>query len=174
MDAIHFLYLRYKDNIYGYVLSIVRDAHEAEDVTQTVFMKLISAIHKYEPRQVPFTAWILRVAHNVAIDSLRQRRPVPCEEVIESSRAADDSSHEARRGLEQALETLPEDQRDVVVLRNLVGLSPAEIADRMGRTEVLDPRAASPRARSHAPRAHPGGLRPNHPRAKRGGRVAPE
>ena len=85
MDAIHFLYLRYKDNVYGYVLSILRDAHEAEDVTQTVFMKLISAIHNYEPRQVPFTAWILRVAHNVAIDSLRQRRPVPCEEVIERS-----------------------------------------------------------------------------------------
>ncbi|HTX11949.1 MAG TPA: sigma-70 family RNA polymerase sigma factor [Solirubrobacteraceae bacterium] len=136
MEAVRFLYLRYKDNIYGYVLSIVRDAHEAEDVTQTVFMKLISSIERYEPRQVPFTAWILRVAHNVAIDSLRQRRPVPCEEVIESSAPADDSSHDRRRGLEQALETLPEDQRDVVVLRHLVGLSPGEIAHRMGRTEA--------------------------------------
>jgi RNA polymerase sigma-70 factor, ECF subfamily len=136
IDAIQFLYLRYKDNVYGYVMSIVRDAHEAEDVTQTVFMKLISVIHKYEPRQVPFTAWILRVAHNVAIDSLRQRRTVPCEEVIERGRAADDTRHDRRRGLEQALEVLPEDQRDVVVLRNLVGLSPGEIAHRMGRTEA--------------------------------------
>ena len=135
MEAIRFLYLRYKDNVYGYVLSILRDAHEAEDATQAVFMKLISVIHKYEPRQVPFTAWILRVAHNVAIDSLRQRRPVPCEEVIDNSRPADDSRHDRRRGLEQALETLPEDQRDVVVLRHLVGLSPGEIAHRMGRTE---------------------------------------
>ena len=135
MEAIRFLYLRYKDNVYGYVQSIVRDAHEAEDVTQTVFVKLISAIEKYEPRQVPFTAWILRVARNVAIDSLRQRRLVPCEDVIESSGPADDSSHDRRRGLEQALETLPEDHRDVVVLRHLVGLSPGEIADRMGRTE---------------------------------------
>ena len=134
-DAIRFLYLRYKDNVYGYVLSILRDAHEAEDVTQTVFIKLISVIHKYEPRHVPFTAWILKVARNVALDSLRQRRPVPCEEVIESSRPADDLSHDRRRELEQALETLTEDQRDVVVLRHLVGLSPGEIADRMGRTE---------------------------------------
>jgi RNA polymerase sigma-70 factor, ECF subfamily len=134
-DAIRFLYLRYKDNVYGYVLSIVRDAHEAEDVTQTVFIKLISAIHKYEHRQVPFTAWILRVARNVALDSLRQRRPVPCEEVIERSRPADDLSHDRRWGLEQALETLTEDHREVVVLRHLVGLSPAEIADRMGRSE---------------------------------------
>jgi RNA polymerase sigma-70 factor (ECF subfamily) len=135
MEAIRFLYLRYKNNVYGYVLSILRDAHEAEDATQHVFMKLISVIHKYEPRQVPFTSWILRVAHNVAVDSLRQRRPVPCDEVIETWRPADDVSHDRRRGLEQALETLPEDQRGVVVLRHLVGLSPGEIAERMGRTE---------------------------------------
>ena len=134
-EAIRFLYLRYKDNVYGYVLSILRDAHEAEDVTQTVFMKLISVIHKYEPRHVPFAAWILRVARNVALDSLRQRRSVPCEEVRESPRPADDVSYDRRWGLKQALETLPEDQRDVVVLRHLVGLSPGEIADRMGRTE---------------------------------------
>ena len=82
-DAIRFLYLRYKDNVYGYVLSILRDPHDAEDVTQTVFVKLISVIHKYEPRDVPFFAWILKVARNVALDSLRQRRQVPCEEVIE-------------------------------------------------------------------------------------------
>src|SRR5579862_8017387 len=62
MEAIRFLYVRYKDNVYGYVLSIVREPHEAEDATQQVFMKLISAIQKYEPRTVPFTAWILRVA----------------------------------------------------------------------------------------------------------------
>ena len=135
MDAIRFLYLRYRNNVYGYVLSILRDDHEAEDATQTVFMKLVSVIHKYEPRQVPFTAWILRVARNVAIDSLRRRRAVLCEEVIESGRPADDSGRDRRWGLEQALETLPEDQRGVVVLRHLVGLSPGEIAHRMGRTE---------------------------------------
>ena len=105
MDAVHFLYLRYKDNIYGYVLSIVRDAHEAEDVTQTVFMKLISAIHRYEPRQVTFTAWILRVAHNVAIDSLRQRRRCPARrssrsrarQTTQATRLGGDSSRRSRR-----------------------------------------------------------------------------
>lgn len=135
MEAIRFLYLRYKDNVYGYVLSIVREPHEAEDCTQQVFMKLISAIQKYEPRSVPFTAWILRVARNIAIDHLRQRRAVPCEEVFEPTRQADESSREYRWGLEAALHTLPEDQRDVVMMRHLVGLTPGEIATRMGRTE---------------------------------------
>jgi RNA polymerase sigma-70 factor, ECF subfamily len=135
MDAVRFLYLRYKDNVYGYVLSIVREPHEAEDCTQQVFMKLILAIHKYEPRTVPFTAWILRVARNIAIDHLRQRRAVPCEEVFEPNRHTDEASRECRWGLEVALDTLPEEQRDVVMLRHLVGLTPGEIATRMGRTE---------------------------------------
>ncbi len=136
MDAVRFLYIRYKDNVYGYVLSILRDQHEAEDVTQHVFLKLMSVIHKYQPREVPFTSWMLRVARNVAVDHLRQRRPLPVEEVYEPSQQADDSGRDRRWGIEQALEELPEDQRGVVVLRHLVGLSPGEIADRMGRTEA--------------------------------------
>ena len=136
MEAIRFLYLRYKNNVYGYVLSIIRDEHEAEDVTQHVFLKLMSVIHKYEPRQVPFTSWILKVARNVAVDHVRQRRPVPVDEVFGPSVPADDSGRERRWGLEQALEALPEDQRGVVVLRHLVGLTPGEIATRMGRSEA--------------------------------------
>jgi len=135
-EAIRFLYMRYKNNVYGYVLSMLRDPYEAEDVTQHVFLKLITVIHKYEARGVPFTSWILRVARNVAVDHLRQRRALPCEEVFEPSHAVDDSGRERRWGIEHALEMLPEDQRGVVVLRHLMGLSPGEIAERMGRSEA--------------------------------------
>lgn len=135
-DAIRFLYLRYKDNVYGYVLSIVRQEHEAEDVTQQVFLKLMSAIHKYEPRRVPFTAWIIRVARNVALDHQRQRRPVPRAEVFDDAHPADEAAYEKRWGIEHALEALPEDQRGVIVLRHLVGLTPGEIAERLGKTEA--------------------------------------
>src|SRR5438445_6131488 len=64
-EALGFLYARYADNIYGYVRSLVHDHHDAEDVTQQVFAKLIHVIGKYEERDVPFFAWILRVARNV-------------------------------------------------------------------------------------------------------------
>src|SRR3984885_2589737 len=134
-EAIRVLYLRYKDNVYGYVLSFVRDPHEAEDITQHVFLKLMSVIHKYRAREVPFASWLLRVARNVALDHLRRRRTVPCEEVYEPTFEADDSGRDRRWGLEQALGALPEEQREVVVLRHLVGLTPGEIADRMGRSE---------------------------------------
>src|ERR1700744_317347 len=73
-DAFGFLYARYADNIYGYVRSIVHDHHEAEDVTQHVFAKLIDVIGKYQEREVPFFAWILRVARNVAGDHIRRQR----------------------------------------------------------------------------------------------------
>ncbi|HEV7163648.1 MAG TPA: sigma factor, partial [Solirubrobacteraceae bacterium] len=52
-EALGFLYARYADNIYGYVRSIVHDSHEAEDVTQQVFAKLIRVIGKYEEQEVP-------------------------------------------------------------------------------------------------------------------------
>lgn len=135
MDAVRFLYVQFKDNVYGFVLSIVREPNEAEDVTQQVFMKLISSIGKYEPRSVPFTAWILRVARNVAIDHIRSRRSVVCEEVPELSSEGEDVTRDRRWGLEFALAALPEDQRDVVMLRHVVGLTPGEIAERMGRSE---------------------------------------
>src|SRR3954454_24313836 len=88
MSAIHFLYFRFADDVCGYVASIVRDSHEAEDITQNVFAKLITAIHKYEPREVPFAAWILRVARNAALDNLRSRRQIPFENV-----RTDDAGH---------------------------------------------------------------------------------
>jgi RNA polymerase sigma-70 factor, ECF subfamily len=135
MDAIRYLYMRYKDNVYGYVLSILREPHEAEDVTQQVFMKLISSIARYEPRAVPFSAWIIRVARNVAIDHMRRRRSVSYEELPELAGQGEESDRDLRWGLESALRELPADQRDVVVLRHLAGLTPGEIGERMGRTE---------------------------------------
>ena len=133
-DALRFLYVRYADNVYGYVASLLHDDHEAEDVTQHVFAKLLTNIHKYEPREVPFSAWILRVARNVAVDHMRQRRAIPCEEVRDGQHELDDDALRTA-SLTEALETLPVEQREVIVLRHLVGLSPGEIATRLGKTE---------------------------------------
>jgi len=133
-DALQFLYVRYSNNIYGYVRSIVRDDHEAEDVTQHVFAKLMTSVSKYDERGVPFFAWLLRLARNVAIDHLRANRLLPTDEVIDpnATYANDLDQIETVRA---ALATLPEEQREVVMLRHIIGLTPGEIADRMGRSE---------------------------------------
>jgi len=135
-EAFRFLYLRYVDNVYGYVRSIVRDDYEAEDVTQHVFTKLITSLPKYEQREVPFAAWILRVARNVAVDHMRARRAIPCEEVRELYPQHDDDSSDTRAlTLRDALAALPDEQREVIMLRHVVGLSPGEIGEKLGRTE---------------------------------------
>lgn len=135
-EALGFLYARYADNVYGYVRSIVHDHHEAEDVTQHVFAKLIHVIGKYEERDVPFFAWILRVARNVAVDHIRRQRLVPVEEVRTSDEGGGDPAGGGRmRDLTEALSKLPRAQREVLVLRHFAGLSPTEIAQRTGRSE---------------------------------------
>ena len=134
-DALRLLYVRYAGNVYGYVRSIVKDDKEAEDLTQHVFLKLITAIVKYDDHGVPFSGWLLRLARNVALDHLRRRRPIPAEEVFGVDHQADDVALHRLCSLRAALVTLPEEQRTVVVMRHLVGLTPPEIAARMGRSE---------------------------------------
>ena len=134
-DGIHYLYVRYADSVYGYVLSIVRDQHEAEDITQNVFAKLHTAIKRYEERAVPFAAWIMRVARNATLDHLRARRQIPVEEVRTADPGDQPQELERRQCLKEALATLPDEQRKVLVLRHVAGLSPPEIAKRLGKTE---------------------------------------
>jgi RNA polymerase sigma-70 factor (ECF subfamily) len=134
-EAIRYLYLRYSDNVYSYVRAIVHDDHEAEDVTQHVFAKLMTVITKYEQRGVPFAGWILRLAHNAAVDYIRGgRRATPAEDIFgEDERVSDDADRAVC--LREALSTLPEEQRRVVVLRHVVGLTPPEIAAETGHSE---------------------------------------
>ena len=133
-DALQYLYVTYSHNVYGYVRSIIHDDYDAEDVTQHVFAKLMTAIVKYDDRGIPFFAWLLRLARNVAIDHLRVNRPTPTEIVIDPDLGATPDLDRVET-VRNALATLPDEQREVVLLRHLVGLSPGEIAERLGRSE---------------------------------------
>lgn len=134
-EALRYLYLRYCDNVYGYVCSIVRDPGEAEDLTQHVFLKLITVIVKYDDCGVPFSGWLLRMARNAALDHLRRRRTTPAEEPRAGFAYDEERERERVKDLRAALQTLPIEQREVVVMRHLVGLTPPEIAQRLGRSE---------------------------------------
>ncbi len=134
-EALRVLYLRYSDNVYGYVRSIVRDHHDAEDVTQHVFAKLMTVLVKYDQRSVPFLGWLLRLAHNASIDHLRARRAVPAEEIYGPDTRVDDGAGDRSIALHEALAALPDEQRSVVLMRHVCGLTPGEIAIQMGRSE---------------------------------------
>jgi RNA polymerase sigma-70 factor, ECF subfamily len=134
-DALRYLYVRYADDVCSYVMSIVRDSYEAEDITQNVFAKVMTAISRYEQRGVPFSAWLLRVARNAALDHLRQRRQLPCEDVRVADEGHDQTGFDRSQSLKAALRQLPSEQREVLVLRHLAGLTPGEIAERLDKTE---------------------------------------
>jgi RNA polymerase sigma-70 factor (ECF subfamily) len=134
-DAVHYLYVRYADEVRGYVASVVRDHHDAEDVTQSVFARLPRAITRYEQRDVAFSGWLLRVARNAALDHLRAKRQLPAEDIRVDDSGEEQQNAERRRNLKEAFARLPDEQRKVLVMRHVVGLSPAEIAERMDKSE---------------------------------------
>ena len=90
-----------------FVQSIVQNRHDAEDVTHEVFAKLMRAIQKYEEREVPFAAWIVRVACNAALDHVRSRRQIPVEEVWVSDDGQDETSFELSHALKAASPSCP-------------------------------------------------------------------
>jgi RNA polymerase sigma-70 factor (ECF subfamily) len=128
------LYLLYADNVYGYVLAIVRDEHDAEDITSEVFSKLPRALTRYRAGATPFAAWLLRVARNAALDHLRAQRSVPRAEVHLATAAAEPRAAERLADLRAALAALPADQRHVMLLRLVAGMSPGEVALELGRS----------------------------------------
>ncbi len=139
-DAFGLLYDRFLPEIVRYLAHRTGDPDTAEDLAQQVFLKAWQAIPRYEARGVPFKAWLYRMAHNQMVDYFRARRPTsdlggidpPEEAEAESSLLA----AEMKGALNQALEGLSEDHRQVLVLRFLMEKSAREISEIMGRKEV--------------------------------------
>jgi RNA polymerase sigma-70 factor (ECF subfamily) len=134
-EAIRYLYVRFAGNVYGYVRSILRDDHDAEDVTQQVFARVLRALPAYQSRGVPFSAWLLKIAQNAAIDHVR-RRVTLVSETDRMEQVGEDRGRELVSALLEALEELPPPQRQVVVLRHFAGLAPSEIAQALDCSEA--------------------------------------
>ena len=134
-EGIGFLYSRYFDDVLRFVRSIVGNGHDAEDVTQTVFLKLFRVIGRYRREAVPFEAWLIRVARNAAIDHVRERRPIPCEEIRVTGADPREGNGQRLDDLKEAIAGVRRDQREVVLLRQVCGLTPGEIARRLGKSE---------------------------------------
>jgi RNA polymerase sigma-70 factor, ECF subfamily len=81
-NALHFLYVRFADDVCGYVNNIVRSMDDSRDITQGVFRKLMTTIQGYEPHEVPFAAWLVRVSRNAALDHLVAREDAQLRQVL--------------------------------------------------------------------------------------------
>jgi RNA polymerase sigma-70 factor (ECF subfamily) len=144
-NAFATIYTRYFERIYGYLKVVVKDRHEAEDVTQQVFMEAMEALPRYRPRAgKPFRAWLFTIVRNQAIKAMRkQRRLEPWDtEALNRRRERPISDEAALRALEWItdsdmmlfVERLPLAQRQVLMARFLLGMNAKEIAQLLGRT----------------------------------------
>jgi RNA polymerase sigma-70 factor (ECF subfamily) len=138
-DAFGQLYQIHLDSIYRYIFYRVGSAPEAEDLTEQVFLKAWEHIGRYDERGLPFAAWLYRMAHNLVVDHYRTRRPTEeLSETLVEAREGPAESVERRMeaaGMAAALRTLSPEHQQVIVLRFVQGLSHAEAAAVMGKTE---------------------------------------
>jgi len=136
-DDLHLLVTEHSDAIYRVSLSIVRDPALAEDVTQDTLIKAWQALPTFRGES-SLKSWVLRIAHNTAISTLRRRRDVlsdPAElpEVVSHESVEKRAEqNEALVHFQQALDELDELSRSVIVLRELEHLSYDEIAETLG------------------------------------------
>jgi RNA polymerase sigma-70 factor (ECF subfamily) len=153
-DAFAELYLRYFDRVYGYLRVVLRDRHEAEDLTQQVFIRVLEALPSYQRRKQPFRAWLFVVARNHALDHLARRNRVELAEPDEIDRRREASGELGEleplgwisdRELLMFVERLPLLQRQVLVARFMLGLRSDEVAAVLG-TSSVSVRSAQKRA----------------------------
>ena len=141
--SIEYLINRHRKKVYTYIFLIVKDQHLAEDIFQDTFIKVIKSLldGKYKDNG-RFISWVIRIAHNLIIDHFRKEKQLKTfsnddyESDLFNSKKFSDKNIEEELVFEQItedirnlVEELPEDQKEVVILRHYVGLSFKEIAD---------------------------------------------
>lgn len=141
-EAIGVLFDRHHMRIFRYIRARIFDTQTAHDITGEVFLRMVANIHTFQPRGVPFTAWLYQIARNYLADFIRKEsrmKIVPMAEGSDASHTAVNPAAVIEQKLEteailEALNHLDNIQRDVLILRFLVGLSLQETAGSLGKT----------------------------------------
>src|SRR5918912_765551 len=123
-DALEELYLLHFDRIYSYLHMSVGNRHDAEDLTTQTFLRMLESIKRFRWQSAPFSAWLFRIAHNLAMDYFRaNRRWQPEEEVPEQPGEEEPSAEAAafqtigRQSMLELIESLSAEQQQVLTLK---------------------------------------------------------
>jgi RNA polymerase sigma-70 factor, ECF subfamily len=140
--ALEQLYLVHFDRIYSYLQLSVGNRHDAEDLTNQTFIKMLESLDRFVWRHAPFSAWLFRIAHNLAMDHFRAgRRWQPEESPPEDPDALEPSAEDeafdtiGRESMLGMIQGLSADQQQVLTLKFVFDFSNAEIATILGKTE---------------------------------------
>ncbi|MEP6908902.1 MAG: sigma-70 family RNA polymerase sigma factor [Actinomycetota bacterium] len=140
--ALEELYLIHFDRIYSYLHLSVGNRHDAEDLTTLTFLRMLEAIGRFRWQTAPFSAWLFRIAHNLAMDHFRAGRRVQVEEDVPELAGGEESSAEdqaldslGHAGMLELIQRLSAEQRQVLTLKFLFGFANGEVAGILGKTE---------------------------------------
>jgi len=141
-EALEELYLIHFDRIYSYLHVSVGNRHDAEDLTTQTFLKMLESIGKFRWRSAPFSAWLFRIAHNLAMDHFRASRRWQPEEEVPEPEPDEATSAEAgalqsigRKSMLELIEELSPEQQQVLTLKFLFNFANAEAATILGKSE---------------------------------------
>ncbi len=140
-EAFGALFDHYGEQVHRFIASRVHSPADAEDLTQTVFVKALEALPRYESRGIPFGGWLFRLARNTVIDHVRTRHDHSDLDALLERATSDlgpDEVAATRHDIEamaRALDALTDEQRDVIALRFVAGLSARDAAVAMGKQE---------------------------------------
>jgi RNA polymerase sigma-70 factor (ECF subfamily) len=140
--ALEELYLIHFDRIYSYLHVSVGNRHDAEDLTTQTFLKMLEAIGKFRWQSAPFSAWLFRIAHNLAMDHFRANKRWQPEEEVPEPEPDETTSAEAgalesigRKSMLELIEDLSPEQQQVLTLKFVFNFANAEAATILGKTE---------------------------------------
>ncbi len=129
------IYTQYKDKVFGYVRNHVNSPEDAEDITSDIFVKIYSKIDTYDESKASLSTWIYSMTSNTVIDYYRTNHihsEIPEDLTDERSSIEDEVlTKESLEALADALEQLPQELRDIIILRYYKGLTLQEIAGKM-------------------------------------------
>jgi RNA polymerase sigma-70 factor (ECF subfamily) len=141
-DALEELYLIHFDRIYSYLHVSVGNRHDAEDLTTQTFLKMLEKIGSFKWQSAPFSAWLFRIAHNLAMDHFRSRRRWQPEEEVPEPPGEEEPSAElvamqtiGRESMLKLIERLSPEQQQVLTLKFVFNLPNAEVAAILDKTE---------------------------------------
>jgi RNA polymerase sigma-70 factor, ECF subfamily len=149
LEAFEILLERYQQPLFTFVFRFCNDYHQAEDLVQEVFLRLIKSAKTYEPK-AKFSTYIYTFAHNICVDNFRRSKkrkttslsqPIDVEQeltfedTVKDEHANPEKEYRQRtleKALQEAVSELPEEQREVFLLREQMNLPFEEIARVVG------------------------------------------
>ena len=141
-SALEELYLIHFDRIYSYLHVSVGNRHDAEDLTTQTFLKMLESIGRFRWQSAPFSAWLFRIAHNLAMDHFRARKRVQPEEEVPEPLGSEEPSAEleamqsiGRQSMLELIDTLSHEQQQVLTLKFVFNFANADVAKILDKTE---------------------------------------